>query len=87
MSLAMIIPSINQVDKFLYIVIVIGLSKNLPLQSFMVTIPKIWSRASDARTVSPKFVGGPPTKKATSNSKSIDFDGPKTGSFPSTGSV
>lgn len=59
----------------------------LPLQSFISTIPNICSCASFTGTGSPSFVGGPPTKNATSNSKSMRRQGPNTGAAPSTGQV
>lgn len=59
---------------------------DLPLQSFITTMPKMWLWASFTLIGCPS-VFPPPTKNAISNSKSIRRHGPKTGGSSSLGRV
>lgn len=55
----------------------------LPLQSFISTMPKMWSSTFSMLIGSPSLLPGP-TKNAISSSKSNSLHGPKTGGWAGT---
>lgn len=58
-----------------------AVSQYSPLQSFIRTIPKMYSWALSIGMGSPSLVAGPPVKKAISSSKSKSLQGPNTGGW------